>query len=832
MALNRNTGGGSTARGIDIVRHNLFLLHRTVLVILFLSVALFVGLLSMYAWYILTWQDIGAAWQYWRTSLAKWLIPQTQIYLTAYSPGGVAVNVGPAFPAEAMATFKPWWDYVADTVWSGVLPSAICAGLLVVVLRWIFAQAGAASGERIQLDGARVVTPEEAIRAIKKKSLFRLAGVPYPAGAETEWTLINGGTGGGKSSAIRLLLQDIRAAGVPAVIYDPSREFIAENFDPDRDLIFDPAEARFPGWSPFVDLAEDPDCERFASALIEEPEGPADPFFALAARILLAEAIRRCFREGRVTNEYLYQTISIEALDKLHKRLAGTAAATITDPLTERTAFSVRMQAINQLYVFRYLADTTTSVSLRKWVQEGAGRGGFLFISSHEDYSEVFRPLMTLWLNIIIRSVLGLPPSHGKTRLWFIIDEASDFGKLDIELAVRKARKNGMAGLLAIQHPDQLALRLGKEQSRIVIDTCRTKLILRSDNAKPLAELLGEADFVEHQQTTSFGTGSMITRGDTENVGEKKDEDLIVKARDIEQLPTDENTIHGYLKRTGVDHIVRVAFKRPEFVQIAEPFIRREGFGLLPERIDPAVLQAEEEAAKAAEAAKQKAENVKKSAKPRQAKPADSSQHAKLPPAIPAVPSSRASDLLGLPVEPESIHSEETATQPPELPVWARLPKPGNDVLQLEKIEEEIAARALELPTTTIQESLDPDAIVPIPALPAGEPDEELIRRLSREAQWHMRQILKASRSSQLTGRVLALNVGVGISVQELSSHGLMPEALLTQMQLLNWIWRRPGAKASQYLTTVEIEGARVELVIIKPEVAARLGLQPEKWGA
>lgn len=812
MAINRNTGGGSTARGIDIVRHNLFLLHRTALVILFLSVTLFGGLLSMYAWYLLTWQDVGAAWQYWRAGLAEWLIPQTPIYLTVHSPNGVAVNVGPALPAEARAAFESWWDYVADTVWSGVLPSMLCTGVLMVVLRWLFAQAGAASGERIQLDGARVVTPEEAIRAIKKKSMFRLAGVPYPVGAETEWTLINGGTGGGKSSAIRLLLQDVRAAGVPAVIYDPSREFIAEFFDPTRDLVFDPADARFPGWSPFVDLAEDPDCERFANALIEEP-GSADPFFAEAARILLAEAIRRCYREGRVTNQYLYETISIESLDKLHKRLAGTAAATITDPLTERTAFSVRMQAINQLYVFRYLADTTTSVSLRKWVQEGAGKGGLLFISSHEDYAEVFRPLMTLWLNIIIRSVLGLPPSHGKSRLWFIIDEASDFGKLDIELAVRKARKNGLAGLLAIQHPDQLALRLGKEQSRIVIDTCRTKLILRSDNAKPLAELLGEADFVEQQQTTSFGTGSLVTRGDTENVGEKKDEDLIVKARDIEQLPTDEHTIHGYLKRTGVDHIVRVAFKRPDFVQIAEPFIRRPGFGLLPEKIDPAVLEAEEEAAKAAEAAKEKAEGNKKGGKSRSAKIADPVQQSTVPPTptdTPAAPiaptllspsSSRAADLLGLPDEPELTLPEDGTA--PDLPPWAKL-----------------------------DESPDPNKIVPIPAEPVEEPDTGLLDRLNREGQWLMRQIVKASRSGKLTGRVIALNVGVGISIQELSSHGFLPEVLLTQMQLLNWIWRRPGAKASQYLTTVEIEGACVELVIIKPEVAARLGLQPEKMEA
>lgn len=809
MALDRESGAGRLPRGIDVVRHNLFLLHRTIVILMLLWVLLFLGMLFAYSWFLLTWQDVSAAWQYWRGVLAAEFIPASTLFLVAHTPTGVAVNIGPMDAETGVQAFRPWWNFVFGAVMDGVLPITIFATLAVVALRIVFIRVGDASGEKIQIDGARLIKPAHAIREMgKKRSPFSLAGVPYPPGGETEWTYLNGGTGSGKTTAIRMLLHDLREQQMPAVIYDPSREFIAEFYDPARDVIFDPADARFPGWCPLVDVADDIDFDTFAQCLIEVPP-QQDPFFAQAAQILLAEALRNLYRKKLYSNRAVYNDLTIERLDALHDSLIGTAAATISDPLSERMAFSVRQSAINQLYVFRYLTDDQNTFSIRHWVKNCDERkdGGFLFISTHENYQEVFRPLLTLWVNIVIKATLGLTPSHGRARFWFIIDEASDFAKINLELAVRKARKNGLAGLIAVQHPKQLEERFGKNRAETIVDTCRTKLILRSDNAEPLAKMLGKADFIEQRQTTSFGTGSLISRGDTENVGEQKQEDLVVKARDIEHLPSDDKTIHGFLKRTGIKQIVKVKFSRPEYVGQAEFFVRRQGFAAMPEQID-----APSGGGTAAEAEADPAVTAPKKKKPE----AQSGQRKK-------------SGLLGKVTSTPKQNAEQASTpeimQASEIPsVIVNDPSSDNGLGGAVLVDQ----NTLEQPSTETRPDCSTEIYRVQPGTVAESPDESLLKKLGREQQWLMRQIIKNSKSGRLTGRIVALNVGTGISANELASHGLPCGQLLAELMMLGWIWRSPNDRPSLTMRSALVDGERISLLILKPEIVEKLGLVAE----
>lgn len=809
MALDRESGAGRLPRGIDVVRHNLFLLHRTIVILMLLWILLFLGMLFAYSWFLLTWQDVSAAWQYWRGVLAAEFIPASTLFLVAHTPTGVAVNIGPMDAETGMRVFRPWWDFVFGSVMDGVMPISIFATLALVALRIVFIRAGDASGEKIQIDGARLVEPVQAIRDMgKKRSPFSLAGVPYPPGGETEWTYLNGGTGSGKTTAIRMLLHDIREQQMPAVIYDPSREFIAEFYDPARDVIFDPADARFPGWCPFVDVEDDIDFDTFAQCLIEVPS-QQDPFFAQAAQILLAETLRKLYQKKLFSNRAVFNDLTIERLDALHESLVGTPAATISDPLSERMAFSVRQSAINQLYVFRYLTDDQNPVSIRKWVRTCDKRkdGGFLFISTHENYQNVFRPLLTLWINIVITATLGLKPSHGRARFWFIIDEASDFAKINLELAVRKARKNGLAGLIAVQHPKQLEERFGKSRAEVIIDTCRTKLILRSDNAEPLAKMLGKADFIEQRQTTSFGTGSLISRGDTENVGEQKQEDMVVKARDIEHLPSDDKTIHGFLKRTGMPQIVKVKFSRPEYVEQAALFVRRQGFAAMPEQIDAPsdeVKAAKDETGPAAPAQKKNKSETQ-------------SGHRKK------------SGLLGKSTSTPKQDAEQAST--PEMapaseipPVIASNRSNDNEMGGATPVEPNV----LEQPSTQTCSDDSTEIYRVQPGVVAESPDESLLKRLGREQQWLMRQIIKNAKAGRLTGRIVALNVGTGISASELASHGLPCGQLLAELMMLGWVWRLPTDRPTSIMKFALVDNERIDLLILKPEIAEKLGLVAE----
>lgn len=451
--------------------------------------------------------------------------------------------------------------------------SAVGLGIMLAALWWNY---GKGKMQDARLRGAQLVKGPELAKMMEARedtAPYSIAGVPMRKGSETLHTLIGGAQGTGKSQQFIRMMQQVRARGKRAIVYDPSGEFTKMFFREGVDVLMNPLDKRSPNWNMWREIQRDYHFDNMANGLIPDP-AEADPFWAQAGRMVLKDVIRVLGQDGRRTNADLYNAIARSNLDAMHALLAGTAGATYVDPTTERTGMSLKMTIQNQLESFRFLPDTGEPFSIREWVQNDSD--SWMFITAREELREALKPVLSLWIDTAIKAVLGLEPTH-KERLWFFIDELPTLQKLDIlKLALTNTRKYGLCMVIGIQDFSQLNEIYGQHQARTIISGCQTKLLLRvtdGEAARLLAKLMGEAELDEKEETLSYGLSSSR---DGVSVFARRNLRDIVLTSEVLTLPD----MHGYITIPGDYPVARVAYQYEATPTIAEGFIERTGFGI------------------------------------------------------------------------------------------------------------------------------------------------------------------------------------------------------------------------------------------------------------
>lgn len=393
------------------------------------------------------------------------------------------------------------------------------------------------------------------------------------AKSETLHTLFAGAQGTGKSQQFFALMKQVRARGKRMIVYDPTGEFTQAFYREGKDILMNPLDARSPNWNIWNEIAKDYHFDNMANGLIPEP-AESDPFWALAGRMVLKDVLSVLGREGRRTNRDLYNSIAKSNLETMHALLQGTAGATYVDPTTERTGMSLKMTVQNQLESFRFLPDEGEPFSIRKWVHEEGD--SWMFITAREAMREALKPVLSLWIDTAIKAVLDLEPIH-RERLWFCIDELPTLQKLDIlKLALTNTRKYGLCMVVGVQDFSQLYEIYGHDLAKTIISGCQTKLLLRVTDgaaAKLLAELMGQAEIDEKDETVSYGLSAQ--RDGVSVIARRQMRDLVLTS-EILTLPD----MTGYLVIPGDYPIAKVKYGYVATKKSADGFVERDGFAI------------------------------------------------------------------------------------------------------------------------------------------------------------------------------------------------------------------------------------------------------------
>lgn len=558
-------------RGAEIWLHQTRMMFSSMLMIL--AAALAIGFVGIYVG-IMSWaskDEMYYSQKYMEASFKGFIFPETGKVTLLID--GHEMEVSPGTAKEVARPFKEmaiWKIYVLSMI--GLL---IC-GVSFFVLILSLTKYGGRKMKDDHLRGGKLTTGDELKNQLLEKneaSPYSMAGVPLRKNSETLHCLVTGATGTGKSVAILEMLDQIRSQGKRAAVYDPTGKITETFYRPGKDIILNPLDARCPRWTPWNEIRASYDYLNIVEGLIPLPHGMSEPFFPLAGRQLLEDTCIKLAEAGRMTNKALYESMAIEEIDKIYAMLKGTAGAAYIAPKTEKTGHNIRMVVINALTSFRFLRDDGENFSLRNWLEK-EDDDSWLFISAKETQKTALKPLISLWVSILIRYAMDLKPVY-EPRLWLVIDELAGLHKLEtLELGLTNLRKYGVPMLNGVQQFSQLIEIYGPQVAKTIISMSQTKLVLRvgdGDTAEVLARLFGKAEIDEKEETYSYGLNS---QRDGVSVFARRQMREIVMPSEILTLPD----LTGYLAIPGDYPVAKVSYTYRNREEIASGFIERSGF--------------------------------------------------------------------------------------------------------------------------------------------------------------------------------------------------------------------------------------------------------------
>lgn len=462
----------------------------------------------------------------------------------------------------------------------------LLSGMLTVNLisRWLRKQ-GSSQAESRVIKGDEFVSPETLKKIIIKNnsaSDLVLAGLPLIKNQETKHFFFHGTTGSGKSNAIKELLDQIRRRGDRAIIYDMSCTFLEEFYLKGHDKLLNPMDVRGESWHLWSECRDSADFDSVAAAQIPMPLSTQDPFWINAARTIFSAAAFEMRKDPNRNILKLLRYLLTSDLERMESYLRGTEAETLTSRKTEKTAISIKSVLATYLKSMKYITEGDNPFSIRQWIKNEKGRN-WLFITSLDDRHETLRPLITMWMDIVVNSLMSLPQSQ-KRRIWLVLDELSSLNKLPyLRKTLAKARKFGGCVVIGLQNFAELEEEYGSKGARSISSLLNTRYFFREpdpDLAKWSADNFGETIIKEVREGISYGANTLRDGISINWVETRKP---LVSCSEIMTL----GDLHAYVRLPGKFPVTNVNF------QYREREIRNNG--LIQRKIDVEQMKEVEE---------------------------------------------------------------------------------------------------------------------------------------------------------------------------------------------------------------------------------------------
>jgi type IV conjugative transfer system coupling protein TraD len=390
---------------------------------------------------------------------------------------------------------------------------------------------------------------------------LELGGLRFPRKREVNHFLISGTTGAGKSVAATHLLDQIRARGQRAIIYDTKGEFVSQYYRPDRDVILNPFDARSCCWTPWADARKPADYLALGKSLF--PEGSShDKFWQVAGASLFAALSQQALVRGYATNSQLARMLTESTLDEVKEAIEGTAGQRFMDDAAGAMPTNLLATLSAHLEAFRFLPDVAegqTAFSIKDFIERDEDR--WLFVVMRAEDEGAIRPLVSLWYDVAINAALSLPcidtrqPEAQQRRIWAFLDELARLQKLPaLEGGLREGRAKGLAFVLGLQSIGDVRAAYGRDKAEAMLGQPQTRLVLRTpepDTAAWLERNLGRAERSVSQESQSMGASA---ERDGVSIQRQTKDEAIVLAGEIQKLPD----LTGYLSLpTGPVYKVR-----------------------------------------------------------------------------------------------------------------------------------------------------------------------------------------------------------------------------------------------------------------------------------
>jgi len=381
-----------------------------------------------------------------------------------------------------------------------------------------------------------------------------------PREREAMHFLIVGDSGTGKSAAIRQMLSQIWERCESAIVYDPAMEYLPQFYNEARgDVILNPMDARCPFWSPGDEVPHEAEALTLAASLFPD-QGRENRFFVEAPRKIFAHLLNLKPTPQQLT----YWMSNAEEIDK---RVEGTELAAMID----RHAANQRSGVLGSLNMvadaFKLLpkeSETKRRWNTVEWAQE---RKGWVFLTSKPTMRERMRPLMSLWLDLLVLRLMNEESTKRKT--WFVLDELASLQRLpQLTTAVTENRKSNNPMVLGFQGKSQVEALYG-HVAEAMLSQPATKIFLKTSEpyaSEWISKAIGEIEVERFRESRTRGRFPRNTENEQRDITREP----LVMASEVGGL----DPLHGYLKHGNL--VLRMRFPYMELRNNVEKYIERK----------------------------------------------------------------------------------------------------------------------------------------------------------------------------------------------------------------------------------------------------------------
>jgi type IV secretory pathway TraG/TraD family ATPase VirD4 len=253
--------------------------------------------------------------------------------------------------------------------------------------------------------------------------------------------------------------------------------------------------------------------------------------------------------------------------DEIDKRIAGTEMAA----MIEKGAANQRSGVLGSLNMvadaFKLLpreSETKHRWSTVEWAKE---RKGWVFLTSKPTMRERMRPLISLWLDLLVLRLMNEESSTRKA--WFVLDELASLQHLpQLKTAVTENRKSNNPMVLGFQGKAQVEALYG-HVAEAMLSQPATKIFLKTSEphaSEWISKAIGEIEIERFRESRTVG------RFPTNSQNEQRDitREPLVMSSEVAGL----DPLHGYLKHGNL--VVRMRFPYLELPNNAQKFVERK----------------------------------------------------------------------------------------------------------------------------------------------------------------------------------------------------------------------------------------------------------------
>jgi type IV secretory pathway TraG/TraD family ATPase VirD4 len=369
-----------------------------------------------------------------------------------------------------------------------------------------------------------------------------------------------GDSGTGKSAAIRQILSQVWERGEAAIVYDPAMEYLPQFYNEARgDVILNPMDERCPFWSPGDEVPHEAEALTLAASLFPD-QGRENRFFVEAPRKIFAHLLNL-----KPTPQEL--TYWMSNADEIDKRVEGTELAAMID----KGAANQRSGVLGSLNMvadaFKLLPKE--SETKRRWntVEWAKERKGWVFLTSKPTMRERMRPLVSLWLDLLVLRLMNEESTKRKT--WFVLDELASLQRLpQLTTAVTENRKSNNPMVLGFQGKAQVEALYG-HVAEAMLSQPATKIFLKTSEphaSEWISKAIGEIEIERFRESRTVGKFPRNSENESRDITREP----LVMASEVAGL----DPLHGYLKHGNL--VLRMRFPYLELQGHAEKYIERK----------------------------------------------------------------------------------------------------------------------------------------------------------------------------------------------------------------------------------------------------------------